>query len=84
MLVTLPIDKIVDITNFCRCLIDKPYPSIREVAKVIGKLVAAFPAVEFGPLHYQNIKGQKHKLIQRAGHFDRPMQLPKEALLELY
>ena len=85
MLVTLPMDKVLDLTNVCQNLINKPYPSIREVAKVIGKLVAAFPAVEFGRLHYQNLQRAKTQaLIQRAGHFDRPMQLPKEALSELH
>ena len=48
MSVTLPTAKAVEITEVCTSLVEKQQPSIQKVASVIGKLVAAFPAVQFG------------------------------------
>ena len=54
MEISLPTDKVEDVLQACTDLIGKQNPSIRQVAKVIGKVIATFPAVEYGPLHYRD------------------------------
>ena len=84
MRITIPINKIEEVTQVCRDLIGTNIPSIRHTATVIGKLVALFPAARYGPLHYQNLQRAKIIALKRnAGHYDRSMQLPSEAITEL-
>lgn len=59
-------------------------PSIRELASVIGTLVAAFPAVTFGRLHYRNLEKLKIYSLQiAAGNFEQKITLTDEATAEL-
>jgi hypothetical protein len=51
--------KITNVKSFCNSLLNKHKPTIREVAQVIGLLVSSLPAVQFGPLHYRNLEGDK-------------------------
>ena len=84
MTVTLPSDKKATIIDMCTELYNEQTPTIRQVAKVIGKLVAAFPAVEFGPLYYRTLERDKSlALKQNNGHFDRHMRLSDQAKQEL-
>ena len=84
MTVTLPVDKKAKIVDMCTELYCQPAPTIRQVAKVIGNLVAAFPAVQFGPLYYRALECDKTMALkQNRGHFDRHMKLSHEAKQEL-
>lgn len=84
MLISLPEGKCDDITVACTSLLGEPRPSIRMVAKVVGKLVAALPAAQFGPLHYRYLELDKIRALKRnAGHFDRRMTLSDKARAEL-
>lgn len=84
MTVTLPRNKTVSLIEACSHLIATPQPRIRHVARVIGSIVAAFPAAQHGPLHYQNLqRARTHALRLHRGHYDRKMDLPAEAKLEL-
>lgn len=75
---------IKDIQFMCQNLLTVTRPHIRTVATVIGKLVSAFPAVEYGPLHYRELERKKVKALKGAsGHFDRPMRLGALARREL-
>ena len=59
-------------------------PCIRQLASVIGKLVAAFPAVQFGPLYYRSLEKDKILALKNnAGHFDRKTKLSQAAKIEL-
>ena len=85
MLVTLPIQKKDDIYEECKALLDKTKPSIRHVAKVIGKLVATFPATKYGPLWYRALEKDKTWALRTNNwHFDRTMNLSEEAKEELH
>ena len=55
----LPEAKMHEIRKLCSELQKSQSTSIRQVAKVIGKLVAAFPAVQYGPLFYRSIEKEK-------------------------
>ena len=84
MTVRLPNDKIVDIIDACASLIHTEKPTIRHVARVIGKLVAAMPATQHGAMYYQKLEHNKIIALQKnKGHFDRGMNLSNDALSEL-
>ena len=59
--------------------------TIRDIAKIIGKIVASFPAIMYGPLHYRQLeKEKKIALVLDKGDFDGRMTLSlsaKSALL---
>ena len=58
--------------------------TIRQVASFIGKLVSAFPGVEFGPLHYRHLLADKdNNLRLSSGNFDAKMSLSAPSLLEV-
>ena len=85
MLITLPKQKCDDIKEACMALLHEQMPSIRMVAKVVGKLVAALPAAQYGPLHYRYMEIDKIRALKRnAGHFDRRMTLSDRAKAELH
>jgi hypothetical protein len=64
MTVSLPQEKVQKITNACIRLKKKKCFSIRELAQVIGLLVAAFPAVFWGSLFYRR-RRSKNSVIKK-------------------
>ena len=84
MRITLPREKQEELRETCTALLAETSPSIREVARVIGKIVATFPAVQYGPLHYRRIESDKVKALKaNRGHYDRRMKLSQGARLDL-
>ena len=84
MTISLPDDKKAEIIKECTTLIGAQSPHIRYVARVIGKLIATFPAVQYGPLYYRSLERDKiYALRANRGHFDRVMQLSGKAKQEL-
>ena len=41
---------------------------IRKLTRIIGKLVAAFPAFMYGPLHFGNLEKDKTVALEKANH----------------
>ena len=84
MEVRLPPEKAVSIKQTCDHLAVIIHPSIREVAHVIGTLVASFPAVPYGKLHYRCLEMDKITALSLyKGNFDRPMILSPGPLSDL-
>ena len=52
-------EKKESIKSYCIELLEKQIFTIREIAKVIGKLVASFPGVMYGPLYYRQLEKEK-------------------------
>ena len=73
------------ISSSCLCFLSPGQQfTIRQVASFIGKLVSAFPGVEFGPLHYlQLLANQDEYLRLSSGNFDAKMPLSPSSLLEV-
>lgn len=79
MTVTLPERRIISLVNSCKQLMNKKKDKIREVARVIGILVAAIPAVEMGKLHYRKLERAKiAALAKERGNFDKRWKLQKK------
>lgn len=76
MTISLPERRILKVTQACKKLKNKRKDKIREVARVTGLLVAAFPAVEMGKLHYRELEAGKIAALQDAqGNFDSYMDI---------
>ena len=82
MVVLLPESRQESILVSFRKLVSKSTTSIREVAKVIGLLVASFSAVEYGKLHYRHLEREKIQALKfKYGNFDALMQITKDRKL---
>ena len=84
MTITLTTEKKEKISNICQDLIESKKPTIRSLAKVIGNLVASFPAVKYGKLHYRNLENEKIASLKAAHqNFNGPALLSKASYIEL-
>ena len=80
MTITLPLSKKNDIIQLCERLLRRKKDTIRKVAELIGKFVAAFPAVQYGLLHYRELEKQKTlALAINRGNFDKIMRVNENA-----
>ena len=44
--------------------IDRPKPTIQEIASLVGMMTASFPGVMYGPLHYRRIDMDKNDALK--------------------
>lgn len=86
MIVKLTSEKTLDLKLACGTFI-KNNPkkiSIRAVAQIIGRLVASFPGVLYGPLYFRQLEKDKTLALAKShGNFDAPIHLSDQALSEL-
>ena len=54
-------DKIVKILAMCREKRAQQLCTLKDLPKLIGSLVALFPGVEYGPLHYREMESHKSR-----------------------
>ena len=85
MTIRLTREKALDLKNVCQALLHKSKtPTIREVAQVIGKIVASFPGVMHGPLYYRELEKNKTLALKEPkGNFEATMVLSQGARTEL-
>ena len=58
--------------------------TIRDLARLIGKLVSSFPRVAYGPLFYRDLEMAKTEaLILKRGNYDSTMVLSDDMKTEL-
>lgn len=62
----------------------KPTCKIRELAQLIGILIAACPGVEYGFLYTKNLERNKYlALIQAKSNFDKRMEISPDSLSDI-
>ena len=84
MTASLPERRLINICNGCTNLLSPDVAPTQKVARVIGLLVAATPAVEFGKLHYRKLVGGKiAALKQEHINFDRTLSITADMKLDL-
>lgn len=84
MTIKLTAEKANDLKNVCTNLLVSKTLTIREVARVIGKIVASFPGVMHGPLYYRELDTDKTSALKQAkGNFDAQMLLSEGGINEL-
>lgn len=71
MTVRLTLEKCNDIIECCTNILNSKTVSIRELAKVIGKLVASEQGVLYAPLYYKKLETERNEALTRhRGNFD--------------
>ena len=84
MTIRLTPEKAAGLKTTCHALLTNPSPTIRELARVVGKIVSSFPGVMYGPLHYRMLERDKILALQTTcWDFDKHMSLSPEAKSEL-
>ena len=84
MTVSISPEKAAKIKTNCQNLILQKHFSIRDLARVIGQIVACFPGTKFGPLYYRQLEKLKSKALkQAAGNYDAKTCLTNEAKKDL-
>ncbi len=70
MQVTLTTDKADCIAQMCIAVLQSALVTIQQLAELVGKLVASFPGVMYGPLFYRLLDNHKTKALKLArGNF---------------
>lgn len=84
MTVTLPERRRQKIIQCCKELVHCDRAHIRDVAKVVGLLVAATPAVEMGKLHYRRLETAKISALKEVGgNFDKWIAITHDMKIDL-
>ena len=84
MTVKLTEDKATSLKHTCQNLLHQKSATIREVARVIGKLVSSFPGTMHGPLYYRKLDRDKTQALKvHKGDFDALMTISQAAKSEL-
>ena len=84
MTVTLTLEKKQKTLNLCQEILREDGVTIRFLSKLIGNLVAAFPAVTLGPFYFRALETDKAKPLQQFnGNYDASVRLSNEAKKEL-
>ena len=74
MHVRLPDDKVKNILSLVDQALAHGVPTIREMARLVGNLVATSPAIEHAQLFYRELELAKAVALRNAhGNFDAPM-----------
>lgn len=76
--------KIDSIIDMCTKMCMITHTTVRELSKVIGVLIATFPGVQHGPLHYRTLELGKIKALKcNRGDFDGIMTISEPMKKEL-
>ncbi|KAK7474676.1 hypothetical protein BaRGS_00034100 [Batillaria attramentaria] len=84
MTVKLTRQRIEKITESCQQILEKTLVVIRELAQLIGQLVASFPGVMWETLYYRELEKQKIQALRmNKGNFDKKTKLTEAAIKEV-
>ena len=80
----LPEEKITQIISQCQVMLQKESTTVRELAKLIGKLTASVNAVFPAPLHYRNLQMQKRAGLNKARQsYEALVEIPAQCRSDL-
>lgn len=83
MTISLPEEKRESLRAQCVAVLSAAETSARDLARLIGGLHAADPAIKIARLHYRALQRLKISASRRRGWLDRMVQLTPEARVEL-
>ena len=84
MIITLTEDRKSKIIAYCLNIHDQPRVTIRELACLIGQLIAAFSGVMYDPLNYRALERYKASAIQaNKGNWEAKITLCQNSLREI-
>jgi hypothetical protein len=78
MTVSLTEEKAENIKLACIAMLEKQQTTIKQLAKLIGTLVASIPGVQYGKLFYRSLDNHKTAALKTSkGNFNAPTKLPE-------
>lgn len=80
---SLPESKVLNLRNDCRRLLNSRTASQSDLARLIGKMIAAKAAIFQAPLHYRALQHQKSSLDHQGVPLHQKVILDIEAMLDL-
>ena len=84
MIITLTEDRESTIIAYCLNIHDQPGVTIRELACLIGQLIAAFPGVMHGPLHYRALERYRASAFKaNKGNWEVKIEMCENFLREI-
>lgn len=84
MIVTLPKQKVLVLSEECMDLYYKSHVSIKSVARILGLMVSSLSAVEYGRLFYRTIEKEKIEALRSSlGNFSAKMFITDDMRVEL-
>ena len=84
MTISIVPSKATKVATACKQTSNATHLTIREVASVVGQLVACFPAVTYGPLYYRALENHKIEALKaNCGNLDGAIQLGVSAKADL-
>ena len=84
MTVQLTEERVASILTMCNEILKKKTCSIRDLARIIGKIISSFPAVKYGPLYFRHLEETKKGALKlNKGDFDATTSIPSQARKEL-
>ena len=79
MTVRLPPERCKAVIELCQEILNLKRVTIRTYAKLIGKLVAAEPGIEYAPLYYKPLEKLKEQQLKiHRGNFNSFMTIPNQ------
>ena len=80
MTVRLTSEKAKELSDLCLSISKRVEITIRELAQVIGKMIASDPGMEYGPLYYKNLEIEKDKKLKaNCGNFEAKIQISEKS-----
>jgi len=76
-------ERISQIAGACQRACQEGTLSIRELARLIGRLTATLPAIFPAPMWYRELQRLKNQALQQSHSFETLVTLTEEAILEL-
>ena len=83
MSIALPKDKLHAIQKAARRLKEQGRVSVRQVAHLLGMLVAAHPAILPAPLHYRSLEREKLMALSRNSSYEQRLQINSQMFNDL-
>ena len=83
MTVSLSLNKIHKIKELLQSTLNKTFISVRQLASIIGTLVATFPGVAYGPLYYRELELLKINSLKQSKNYKRRILLSPLCKIEL-
>ena len=79
----LPAVKLEKIVSACKALLAKHQPSVRDAAKVTGRLVSTLPAVNYLEMHYRSLELCRTQAWSGSLDYDKTLSLSSQARSDL-
>ena len=76
-------DKVKDVRQKCRCALQDPRLTMRELAHLIGTLVATRLAVTPAPLHYRSLQALKIRELFHHPSYESKVFLERQSQMDL-